>query len=230
MTEDHDEATGPGDRLSQLTVGSSIRVSDLSDALGGYSATITSDTGQLLWIDIPIRRDGMLTLSVGQLVSVRFDRPGDAVYLFDTVVAEVRADDESPYALARPVTIDRRRHRSDVRLALVLDAEYQMPGDPEAQAQRAKVIDLSAGGLGLITQGDHEVGAALVVSVVLPGPGEAHRFESSVVIRTRSLYGRSPGGAVLRQYGLEFVDVSDQIRDRILALVIWNLTQNPAVL
>ena len=230
MTEDHDEATGPTDRMSHLTVGSSIRVSDLSDALGGYSATITADTGQLLWTDIPIRRDGMLTLSVGQLVSVRFDRPGDAVYLFDTVVAEVRADDDSPYAFARPVTVDRRRHRSDVRLALVLDAEYQVPGHPDAAPQHAKVVDLSAGGLGLITKGDHEIGAALVVRVALPGPGEALHFESSVVIRTRSLYGRAPGGSAFRQYGLEFVDVSDQIRDKILALVIWNLTQNPAVL
>jgi c-di-GMP-binding flagellar brake protein YcgR len=172
----------------------------------------------------------MLTLSVGQLVSIRFDRPGDAVYLFDTVVTEVRASDESPYALARPVNIDRRRHRSDVRLALVLDATYELHGPGDTEPQHAKVVDLSAGGLGLITTSQHDIGEALVVNVALPGPGEALHFESSVIIRTRSLFGRTPDGAVLRQYGLEFVDVSDQIRDKILGLVIWNLTQNPAVL
>ena len=216
--------------LTHLQIGSVLRVSDLSDVLGGYSATITDDADHMLWVDIPIRRDGMLTLAVGQLVSVRFDRPGDAVYLFDTVVTVARSDDTTPYALARPVTIDRRPHRADVRLALVLDATYELPHDPDAGVQHAKVVDLSAGGLGLITSSGLSVDDALTVRVELPGPGTTMEFESSVVIRTQSVYGRTPAGAVLRQYGLEFVDVSDQIREQILAMVIWNLTQNPAVL
>lgn len=227
MTDDNAE---PDDRLAKLTPGSSIRVSDLSDALGGYWSSVVDASGQFINIEIPIRRDGMLSLSVGQLVSVRFDRPGDAVYLFDTVVAEVRDDERAPYALARPVVIDQRPHRADVRLALVLEAEYQLTDEGRDEVHFAKVVDLSAGGIGLITDREHEIGDELHVKVRLPGPDDVLDVESTVTIRSRTIYGRTPSGAVLNLYGLQFTDVSNQVRDRILATVIWNLTQNPAVL
>ena len=228
MTQQPAEITPTQQRIRFLERGMSIRVSDLSDALGGYSATIVDTGDRLVWIDLPIRRDGMLTLNVGQLVSIRFDRRGDAVYLFDTVVAEVHDDDTAPYGLAYPVTIDRRGHRSDVRLALVLDATYRVGDDSDRH--HAKVVDLSAGGLGLITAQELDDGALVWVGTDLPSPDEPLRIESQVVIRSRNLYGRTPAGAVLYQYGMQFVDVNDVIREKILASVIWNLTQNPAVL
>lgn len=227
---DHDTPTSTAERLSKLTAGTTLHISDLSDTLGGYSAALVDDQSRLLWIDIPIRRDGMLTLSVGQLVSVRFDRPGDAVYLFDTVVAETRDDDRSPYGLARPVTIDRRKHRADVRLALVLEATFRTAGNESADPHPAKVVDLSAGGIGLITDSELQIDDALEVEVDLPGPDRVVPVSATVSIRSTSLYGRTPSGAVLHQYGLEFVDVNESMRDQVLAAVIWNLTQNPAVL
>jgi len=228
MTTEPAEASATHQRLKFLEPGLSVRVSDLSDALGGYSATCVATDERLMWIDIPIRRDGMLTLSVGQLVSVRFDRPGDAVYLFDTVVAEVSHEDASPYGLAYPVTIDRRGHRADVRLALVLDATYRLADREDRHP--AKVVDLSAGGMGLITSEDLDLEQVVYVGTDLPAPGEILRIESQVVIRSRNLYGRTPGGAVLFQYGMQFVDLADRVREQILSSVIWNLTQNPAVL
>ena len=56
---------------------------------GRLRVIVVEVDGRTIWIDLPIRRDGMLDAVAGQLVSVRFDRPGDAVYLFDSVVADV---------------------------------------------------------------------------------------------------------------------------------------------
>lgn len=214
-------------RQKFLEPGLPLRISDLTDNLGGYATSVSSVDGRTLWIGLPIRRDGMLSLSVGQLVSVRFDRPGDAVYLFDSVVANVRDDDESPFGLAVPVNINRRPHRSDARLALVLDAQFD---DRTGATRPGKVVDLSAGGLGLISDAELAPGDRLVVRTDLPGPGSPLSIEQRVEVCSVSLYGRTPGGRTLHQFGLKFLDVDDQVREAIITSVIWNLTQNPEVL
>ncbi len=214
-------------RVRYLTPGLALRISDLTDSLGGYSATIADVDRHAFWIDLPIRRDGMLSLTIGQLVSVRFDRVDDAVYLFDSVVSDERDDDHAPFGIAIPVTINRRPHRSDTRLALVLDARYDA-GD--LGAGEGKVVDLSAGGLGLICAKEMPEGHRVVVRCALPGPGESLQIEHAATVQTRALYGRTPGGVMLHQYGLRFEAPDDELREQILSAVIWNLTRNPAVL
>ena len=212
-------------RLRYLEPGLTLRVSDLTDTLGGYTCHLAEVDGRTLWIDLPIRRDGMLSLSVGQLVTARFDRPDDAVYFFDSVVAERRDDDHAPFGLARPVTINRRPRRADTRLALVLDATFDAGDVRDAPA---KVVDLSAGGVDLICPHDLELESEVVVRCELPGPDRSVPLEQTASVQTASLYGRTPAGATLWQYGLRFVDADDQMREQILDTIIWNLTSNPA--
>lgn len=214
-------------RQRYLEPGLSVRISDLTDSLGGYVARVAEVDGRTVWIDLPMRRDGMLSLSTGQLVSVRFDRPDDAVYLFDSVVSEEREDDHAPFGIAMPVTINRRAHRADTRLALVLDARFDSGEVVDAEA---KVVDLSAGGLGLICEAELALGAQVTVRCSLPGPGDSLQLEQSATVQTTAFYGRTPSGIMLHQYGLRFVDPDDDLREQILGAVIWNLTRNPAVL
>ena len=214
-------------RQRYLAPGLPVRISDLTDSLGGYASTVAEVDGQTIWIDLPIRRDGMLSLSAGQLVSVRFDRPDDAVYLFDSVVSAVREDDHAPFGIALPVTINRRAHRADTRLALVLDATFVVADNPPDDA---KVVDLSAGGLGLICERELPVGTDVVVRCSVPGPDASLEVDQPATIQTSAMYGRTPGGSMLHQYGLRFVAADDELREQILAAVIWNLTRNPAVL
>ena len=214
-------------RQRYIAPGLPIRISDLTDTLGGFAANVVEVEGRTIWIDLPIRRDGMLSLTPGQLVSVRFDRPGDAVYLFDSVVSSEREDDRAPFGIAMPVTINRRAHRADTRLSLVLDASFDA-GD--LRNVDGKVVDLSAGGLGLICEHDLGVGSSVTVRCELPGPVEPLRIEQRASVRTASLYGRTPGGVTLFQYGLRFDAADEELREQIVTAVIWNLTRNPAVL
>ena len=209
-------------RLRYLVPGLELRISDLTDTLGGYSCHLVETDGRTLWIDLPIRRDGMLSLSPGQLVSVRFDRPGDAMYLFDSVVAERRDDDHAPFGIAAPVTINRRPHRAYARMAMVLDAVYDF--DEEIVDARGKVVDLSAGGVGLICGHELPVGAELDLRCEVPGPDEPLIIDQRCAIQSTNIYGRTPGGATLHQYGLRFVDADDDLREGILNVIIWNLT------
>ena len=227
---DTDETTDNGataGRLRYLTEGLPLRLSALGDSLGGYACTVVEADGHTVWIDLPIRRDGMLHLEVGRLVSVRFDRPNDAVYSFDTVVAEIRTDDRAPFGLAAPVTIGRRPHRNDARVPLVLDAHFEVEGGPSGLA---KVVDLSAGGVGLICEEELAAEATLTVRCALPGPDGDVPIEQQATVRTVSMYGRTPGGSTLHHYGVAFTDRGDDVREQILTSVIWNLTHNPAVL
>lgn len=212
-------------RQRYLEPGLLLSVSDLTDTLGGYTCHLTEVDRRTLWIDLPIRRDGMLSLSIGQLVTARFDRPDDAVYLFDSVVAERRDDDHAPFGLAMPVTINRRPRRAHARLALVLDASFDS-GD--LRNVDAKVVDLSVGGVGLICDDDLDLDSDVVVRCDLPGPDRTTSIEQAATVQTASLYGRTPGGATLWQYGLRFVDADHQMRERILDTIIWNITSNPA--
>lgn len=227
---DIDEATdnnATAVRLRYLTPGLRLRISVLGDPIGGYACSVVEADGDTILIDLPIRRDGMLHLEPGQLVSVRFDRPDDAAYLFDTVVADVRHDDRAPFGLAVPVTIDRRPHRSDARVPLVLDASYEVDG---RRRESAKVVDLSASGLGVICESELAEGTRLTVAFALPGPEGDVEIEQPVAIRTVTMYGRTPGGSTLHRYGVELVEADDELRERILSAVIWNLTHNPSVL
>ena len=227
---DIDDTTDTGAtaaRLRYLTAGLPVRVATLGDGLGGYACSVVEADGSTIWIDLPIRRDGMLHLERGQLVSVRFDRPGDAAYLFDTVVSDLRDDDHAPFGLAVPVTIDRRPHRSAARLPLVLDAHFEVDGGATGLA---KVVDLSAGGVGLICEEELAEGTVLTVRCALPGPDGDVPIEQRAVVRTVSMYGRTPGGTTLHHYGMAFVGGDDDLREQILTSVIWNLTQNPSVL
>lgn len=214
-------------RLRYLEPGLPLRLAVLSDVLGGFACSIVETDGRTIWIDLPIRRDAMLDLGAGQLVSVRFDRPGDAVYSFDTVVSDLRADDRAPFGLAMPVTIDRRAHRNDARVPLVLDAHFEVDGGPSGLA---KVVDLSAGGVGLICEEEMSEGAVLTVRCGLPGPDGAVAIEQRAEVRTVAMYGRTPGGTTLHHYGVAFTGGDDELREQILSSVIWNLTHNPAVL
>ena len=214
-------------RQRYIAPGLQLRISDLTDSLGGYAATVAQVDNRTIWIDLPIRRDGMLSLTTGQLVSVRFDRPDDAVYLFDSVVAEERDDDHAPFGIAMPVTINRRTHRSDTRLALVLDASFDTA---DSTGEDAKVVDLSAGGLGLICAHELETGESVTVRCTLPGPDVSLALELDATVQTTSLYGRTPGGQMLSKYGLRFVEPDESLREQIMSAVIWNLTRNPAVL
>lgn len=226
-TESSTTGSATAARLRYLEPGLALSISDLTDTLGGYTCHLTEVDGRTLWIDLPIRRDGMLSLSPGQLVTARFDRPGDAVYFFDSVVSERREEDSAPFGLAMPVTVNRRPRRSDTRLALVLDATYSIDGGDDRTD--AKVVDLSAGGVGLICGDELTVGQELRVRCELPGPDGAVPVTQRATVQTVSLYGRTPGGAMLRQYGLRFVDADDQMREQILDSIIWNLTNNPAM-
>lgn len=214
-------------RQRYLRPGVNLRISDLSDTLGGYACSVVEVESNRLWIDLPIRRDGMLHLTPGQLVAARFDRPGDAVYLFDSVVAEVREDDHAPFGLAIPVTINRRPHRSDTRLSMVLDATYDVGA---STGHEGKVVDLSAGGLALICPDELDTGTEVVVHCSLPGPGQELEIAHRAVVRSVTMYGRTPAGTTLHQYGMKFLDDDEEFREQILSSVIWNLTQNPEVL
>lgn len=214
-------------RQRYLEPGLPLRISDLTDTLGGYASAVAAVDERTIWIDLPMRRDGMLSLSVGQLVSVRFDRADDAVYLFDSVVSEERDDDRSPFGIAMPVTINRRPHRADTRLALVLDASFELP---DSEPVKAKVVDLSAGGLGLICEQELDKDTELVIRCSVPAPDAPVPIEEHATVQTSALYGRTPGGSMLHQYGLRFTSPEPELRERILAAVIWNLTRNPAVL
>ena len=228
---DTDETTDNGAtaaRLRYLVEGVPLRLAALGDSLGGYACTVVEADGHTVWIDLPIRRDGMLHLEVGQLVSVRFDRPNDAVYSFDTVVSDIRNDDRAPFGLAAPVTIGRRPHRNDARVPLVLDAHFEVDGGPSGLA---KVVDLSAGGVGLICEEELARGLrASPCGAPCPVPTATCRSSSGPWCARSRCTGARRAAPTLHHYGVAFVDGSDDVREQILTSVIWNLTHNPAVL
>jgi hypothetical protein len=218
-----------GEVRALLAAGRELQVAERHDSLGGYRCAVVDADDHGLAIGLPLRRDGLLDVPPGAQLAVRFDEPGDGAYIFHTVVIDVRPDDGSPYTLAWPQEVERRPHRASARVAMVLDAAYGVGNGGTAPDRPCRVVDLSAHGVGLITDTDLAVGQPVTVHCDLPHPDGPFDLTAVGVVRCRFVHGRTPGGRILHHAGVELTDLDETQQNKVLASVIWNLTGNPIV-
>jgi len=189
-----------------------------------YVSSVEEITPEEVFISVPYRRRMPLMLSRGDRVKVEF--PGNNEYFsFMTAVTGRREEGVLLYSLAFPEKIKRIQRRRDVRLAVLLDVAYApLPeGDGAAAFKEAKALDLSAGGLRLVTEQEHPPGTMLLVKFRLPLRKESFETVTKAeVVRTEPVMLEKRR---LFHLGLKFVDLPQAHRDKIFSFIFWKMME-----
>lgn len=206
-----------------LTVNQRIVVA-LEDSEEFYVSSVEEIASEEVFISVPYRRRMSLMLSRGDSVRVEF--PGDSEYFsFVTTVTGRREEGVLLYSLAFPEKIERIQRRRDVRLAVLLDVAYApLPeGDAAADFKETKALDLSAGGLRLVTGQEYSPGTLLLVKFRLPLRKDFFETVTKAeVLRTEPVMLEKKR---LFHLGLKFIDLPQAHRDKIFSFIFWRMME-----
>ncbi|MEW5762014.1 MAG: flagellar brake protein [Bacillota bacterium] len=192
-----------------------------------YYPALVQDVGEHNFcINMPYRQGVPLILVPGERVDVRLVEK-DATYFFTATVLGRRRDRIPLYVLSLPVDVRRVQRRRFVRLETLLDVWYAPApeGDAAPAFVRARAVDLSAGGMCLVTKQPLEVGAPLLLRFHLDlGEREAEIVTPGRVVRR--VVGPEDdlwqGGY---RYGIEFVGLPMREQDLIVRYIFRKMAE-----
>ncbi|MEW6572630.1 MAG: flagellar brake domain-containing protein [Bacillota bacterium] len=189
-----------------------------------YVSSVEDITSEEVFISVPYRRQIPLMLSRGDRVRVEFSGDNEC-FAFVTAVTGRREEGILLYSLAFPDEIERIQRRRDVRLAVMLDVAYALApeGDAAAVFKEAKALDLSAGGIRLVTDQDYPPGTFLLVKFRLPMRNDFFETVTKAeVIRTEPVVLEKKR---LHHLGLKFIDMPQAHKDKIFSYIFWKMME-----
>lgn len=186
----------------------------------GYPSRIEDVLDDAVVVSMPMRRRTLIALPLNSAVSAYFNRSGARYYFRATVGA--RAETPFPVLYLRDVgSVKKEDRRTDVRVDVVLEPIQMVVVDGDAEkapdSRSTLVVNVSAGGLGLICRRPVSVGSVIHIALDLPrnlGTIEA----DAEVVRSSPM---ELGGLQKWQVGVSFRDVSQKEKDRITAFVLY---------
>ncbi len=165
-------------------------------------------------------------LVTGTRVEARFARPQDASYRFTTrVVATRLTGGEHRLVVSWPSTVDRLQARGNVRVALTLamslvPAGPRRLGDGGSSWVHGTVVDLSAGGVGVVTGERLRVGQPVLIRLDVPGRhADVHVDTRGTVVRRLPVPSRNE----LYHYGIEMLDLPPRVEQDLVQAVFHHL-------
>ena len=109
----------------------------------------------------------------------------------------------------------KKERRKFPRLKLELIVRYKILADSAGNLE-AQTIDISAGGVCLVTRERIKTGTVLVMDIKFPQSDKPVIVEGRAIWSAESSLGLSPAGHKRFDNGIEFVQISDSDRQRII--------------
>lgn len=192
-----------------LREGQSVSLHGLDDDRAVSFVVVGSD-GRAVTVRTPSRL--RTPFAVGEEVRVRYSVIDDASYAGTVFLSTVDDQEGCPeYTFTLPADMTRLQARNFRRLALLADdVPVQVTEDGSSDTREGRIIDISAGGAGVLLRADLAVGAPVRVQCSLEGGSLALDVQAEVVRR-------SPMGD---QYGLRFTGLRPAVEDKIVAFVL----------
>ena len=185
-----------------------------------YTSAIQEVEEDYIAIAIPYFQRRPLLLEEGSKVELKLVGNGEFYLLQHTVIAKKR-DTVPLYILSLPETVERVQQRNFVRIPNILTVQYKTEDAEEPSI--GKTIDLSGGGMKLAVSSTIKVGTKLLLRFNIPGEEVSINVTAEVV---RSDTHEVKGGK-LRTVGLNFLDIQENTRDRIIAYIFSKMTKTP---
>jgi hypothetical protein len=176
-------------------------------------------------IEVAVHRvdvEAMGAVRSGAPVQVRWARPFDAAYITDTVVqATMLVDGEHRLVLRWPTRVERQQSRIHVRAPLTAAVALAGAGPRRIGGSgggwvHGTVIDVSGGGLGLVTGQSFEIGHIVLVRYDVPGRDHDVSVEARARITRREAV---PSRNGLIRYGIELLDTPARVEQGLVQAV-----------
>lgn len=168
----------------------------------------------------------LAALVTGARVEVRFARPHDAGYRFTAgIVATRLTDGQHRVLVGWPSSVQRHQARVNVRVPLTVVMALVRAGprrlaDGGTSWVHGTVVDLSAGGVGVVTGERFPVGQALLVRFDVPGRhADVHVDTRARVVRQVPVPARNE----LYHYGVELLDLPARVEQELVQAVFHQL-------
>lgn len=179
---------------------------------GSYLCKIEDIENGNVHISLPIEKGHFIPLRAGTLIRINVTQ-SDGVYSFSEHILKRVMSPYPHFVIKYPQKIQRIQRRNYVRLMLNIPIEFKL--EEEESCYRGVSIDLSGGGVFLVTQKQLEIGQKLTVNFKLTNGLDCSNIKS-IVKRERVIEGQN-GGAVKRNYGVEFVEINQKLREEIIS-------------
>lgn len=177
-----------------------------------YHSRIEEVRESFLVLAMPIHQRSIVNLRPGTSIVVNFLRDG-VNYAFEAAILERTTEPLPLIVISRPEMAVKRQRRSWVRVPVCLDFHYARPPRKpyqEPDYREAQTLDLSAGGLRFNSQQKFRHGEELRLRLNLPSGLLELKAKVVRVDETFNSERRC------YQVGLEFIDIKERQRDRIM--------------
>lgn len=198
-------------RINQLI---EVSVDEDDSEYHGLASRIEGIERDSFHISVPTHRGNVLPLSLGTRLIISVIHRGD-VYRFGSVVIGRKRDPIPMLTIRKPESLSKIQRRHWVRLAAVVDIYYYVDdGTQISEEYRGQSIDISGGGLLLLTT--HELVAGYHLMMRLDVPGQESVLCKGQVLRTIN---EASTGKNYQKAAVEFYEISERSRDRIIKFI-----------
>lgn len=192
-----------------LREGQSVSLHGLDDDRA-VTFVVVESQGRTVTVRTPSRL--RTPFAVGEEVRVRYSVIDDASYAGTVFLSAVDDHEGCPeYTFTLPEDMTRLQARNFRRLALLADdVPVHLTETGSARTFEGRIVDISAGGAGVMVRADFGVGAVVRVQCALEGGSLPLDVQAEVV--------RSSADG--DQFGLRFTGLRPAVEDKIVAFVL----------
>ena len=182
--------------------------------------------GHYININMPFIKERPLVLRRNEKVVVRFFSEQSSFNFSTKVIGEV-SDNIKLYRLDYPQEIIRVQQRNHVRLPIILDIKYTLPEENKDNKKKiifrkTTTVDLSGGGMKLLTREKIEPGTKILLVFSLPLKNRPELIEiNSLVARCIKV---EPDREVYH-IGIKFKDINLNQEDKIVRFIFEKMAQ-----
>lgn len=198
-------------KLNQLI---EVSVDDANSAYRSLASRIEGVGQESFQISVPMYKGSILPVSLGTRLVIFLIHRGDA-YTFNTVVSGRLRDPIPLLTIRKPEAIQKIQRRFWVRMPVTLKVGFALENpDGVIEEGSGQSIDLSGGGMLLLTDYDLQPGQVINLGFELPGDGQIS-CKSRVLRTFRDEY----TGKNSIKAAMEFFDISERFRDKIVKFI-----------
>ena len=160
-----------------LKIGQKLQVRR-KDAKEWFNSGIQDIRDGYIRINMPFSQERPLVLRRSEKVVIRFFSEQSS-FIFNTNVIGEAADNIKLYRLDYPQKINRVQQRNHVRLPVIIDVEYAKAEEKDKNIvyKKTTTVDLSGGGMKLLTREKIKSGNKLLLLFSLPLKNRPELFE-----------------------------------------------------
>lgn len=203
-------------RLEEIKVNQLIEVS-IDEENSPYRSLVSRIEGvgkDSLQISVPMYKGSILPVALGTHLIIFLIYRGDA-YTFNTVVSGRLRDPIPLLSIKKPDLIQKIQRRFWVRMPVTLPVAFTIDNSGgEAEEGSGQSVDLSGGGLLLLTDRDLQPGQNLNLAFELPGSGLI-----SCKSRVLRIFHDEHTSKNFIKAAMEFFELSERSRDQIVKFI-----------